>query len=75
MQPKGKSPIRRTLAEQLSASFDDALAEIALSMDEMAQADDAPAPASAEPLDFLLDDIERAIDSVLQEREKTLSQR
>lgn len=76
MQGKAKPTIKRTLAEQLSATFDDSLAEIATAMDEMAAASEsAVPPPPPRPLDFLLDDIERAIDGVLQERERTLASR
>ena len=75
MQGKGKQTIRRSLAEQLSVTFDDSLADLASSMDEMAAAAGQPPAPTVEPLDGLLDDFERAIDSVLEAREKTLASR
>ncbi|MGE0314752.1 MAG: hypothetical protein AB7P21_24300 [Lautropia sp.] len=76
MRTKGKQGSRRSLAEQLSATFDDSLAQVAVAIDAIDAdgADGADAPGvRAEALDFLLDDIDRAIDGVLRERERMLS--
>ncbi len=75
MRIKGKQSTRRTLAAQMSANFDDSLAEVAQSIDAMAAAVESPQNLPPQALDFLLDDIEHAIDSVLRERERTLSSR
>lgn len=70
-----RNTVRRTLAEQLSAAFDTTLADVAQSIDAMAadpRADrEASAPAEP-PFEFVLDDFERAIDSVLQARDRML---
>ena len=77
MRARNKPVARLTLADQLSATLDDALADLASAMDEMDEANQREEAGGSvppvEPLEFMLDDIDRAIDAVLGERNATLS--
>ena len=67
--------VRRSLAEQLSAAFDDTLADVAESIAAMSadpSAVERPDAPAQPPFDCLLDDFEKAIDSVLQARDRML---